>query len=58
MQELYSAFYSRAKYDYAIESILKGRRLLNNPQLLSKELVTLYQHLNQTDKIIDGCSLW
>lgn len=53
VQELYSAFYSRAKYDYAIESILKGRRLLNNPQLLSKELVTLYQHLNQTDKIID-----
>ena len=53
VQELYSAFYSRAKYDYAIESILKGRRLLSNPQLLSKELVTLYQHLNQTDKIIE-----
>ena len=53
VQELYSSFYSRAKYDYAIEAILKGRRLLNNDQLLSKEIVTMYQHLNQTDKIIE-----
>lgn len=53
VQELYSAFYSRAKYDYAIESIQKGRRLLNNEVLLSKELIALYQHLNQTDKIIE-----
>lgn len=53
VQELYSAFYSRAKYDYAIESIQKGRRLLNNEVLLSKELIALYQHLNQTDKIVE-----
>lgn len=53
VQELYSAFYSRAKYDYAIEAILKGRRLLNNEQLLTKEIVNMYQHLNQTDKIIE-----
>ncbi len=53
VQELYSAFYSRAKYDYAIEAILKGRRLLNNDQLMTKEIVTMYQHLNQTDKIIE-----
>lgn len=53
VQELYSAFYSRAKYDYAIETILKGRRLLNNEQLLTKEIVNMYQHLNQTDKIIE-----
>lgn len=52
-QELYSAFYSRGKYDYAIETIQKGRRLLNNDKLLSKEIITLYQHLNQTDKIMD-----
>lgn len=53
VQELYSAFYSRAKYDYAIESIQKGRRMLNNEVLLSKELIALYQHLNQTDKIVE-----
>ena len=53
VQELYSAFYSRLKYDYAIESILKGRKLLNNDKLLSKEIITLYQHLNQTEKVID-----
>ena len=53
VQELYSAFYSRLKTDYAIEAIQKGRRLLNNPTLLSKELIGLYQNLNQTDKIIE-----
>lgn len=53
IQELYSAFYSRLKYDYAIESILKGRKLLNNDKFLAKEIISLYQHLNQTEKIID-----
>lgn len=53
VQELYSAFYARGKYDYAIEAIQKGRRLLNNDKLLSKELITMYQHLNQIDKIMD-----
>ena len=53
VQELYSAFYSRVKYDYAIESILKGRKLLNNDKFLAKELIALYQHLNQTEKVID-----
>lgn len=53
VQELYNAFYSRYKYDYAIETIARGRRQLNNPHLLSKELMSLYQHLNQTDKIIE-----
>lgn len=53
VQELYSAFYSRLKYDYAIESILKGRKLLNNDKFLAKEIIALYQHLNQTEKIID-----
>jgi tetratricopeptide (TPR) repeat protein len=53
VQELYSAFYSRMKYDYAIESILKGRKLLNNDKFLAKEIIALYQHLNQTEKVID-----
>ncbi len=53
IQELYSAFYSRLKYDYAIECILKGRKLLNNDKFLAKEIITMYQHLNQTEKIID-----
>ena len=53
VQELYSAFYSKLKIDYAIEAIQKGRRLMNNPQLLSKELINLYQYQHQTDKVIE-----
>lgn len=51
--ELYNAFYSRAKYEYAIEAIQRGRRLMNNPKLMSKELISQYQQLNQTGKIVD-----
>ncbi len=53
VQELYSAFYSRSKFDYAIEAIMKGRRLLGKNLLLSKELISIYQYLHQTDKIVD-----
>lgn len=53
VQELYNSFYSRLKYDYAIETILKGRKLLSDEHLLSTELINLYQQLNQTDKVIE-----
>ena len=46
VQELYNSFYSRLKYDYAIETILKGRKLLSDEHLLSTELINLYQQLN------------
>ncbi len=51
--ELYNAFYARLKYDYAIETILKGRKILNNNYLLSKELFTMYQNLHQNSKIME-----
>lgn len=53
VQELYSAFYSRSKFDYAIEAIMKGRKLLGKNLLLSKELINIYQYLHQTDRIVD-----
>jgi len=51
--ELYNAFYSRLEYEYAIEAIQKGRRLLNNNYLLSKELFTMYQNLHQDSRIME-----
>ena len=53
VSELNNAFMSRGKYDYASETILKGRKLLNNEQYLSKNLITIYKALHQNDKIID-----
>ena len=53
VNELNNAFMSRGKYDYASETILKGRKLLNNEQLLSKNLINIYKLLHQNDKIID-----
>lgn len=53
VSELNNAFMSRGKYDYAAETILKGRKLLNNEQYLSKNLISVYKTLHQNDKIID-----
>ena len=53
VSELNNAFMARGKYDYAVETILKGRKLLNNEQYLSKNLINIYKILHQNDKILD-----
>lgn len=53
VSELNNAFMSRGKYDYAAETILKGRKLLNNEQYLSKNLISIYKIQHQNDKIVD-----
>ena len=53
VSELYNAFMARGKYDYAVETILKGRKLLNDEQLLSKNLINTYKILHQNDKLLD-----
>ncbi len=51
--ELYNAFLTKRLTDYAIETLLKGRRLLGDPKLFSKELSNIYLQLNQTEKAIE-----
>ena len=53
ISELNNAFMSRGKYDYAAETTLKGRKLINNEQYLSKNLISIYKVLHQNDKILD-----
>ena len=53
VSELTNAFMSRGKYDYAAETILKGRKLLNDEQYMSKTLISIYKVLHQNDKIVD-----
>jgi tetratricopeptide (TPR) repeat protein len=53
VNELYNAYMSRGKYEFAADAILKGRKMLNNEQLLSKSLISLYKILHQNDKIVD-----
>ena len=53
ISELNNAFMSRGKYEYAAETILKGRKLLDNEQYLSKSLISIYKVLHMDDKIID-----
>ena len=44
---------SRGKYDYAAETILKGRKLLNDEQYLSKSLINIYKIQHNNDKIVE-----
>lgn len=52
-RELYGAFLAFGKRDYAELVLMKGRKQLNNPKLFSKELTSIYQQLNLTDKIFE-----
>lgn len=52
-RELYNAFLYKAKRDYAMETLLRGRKNLNNPKLFSKELTSLYLQLKLYDNIVD-----
>ena len=53
VSELNNAFMARGKYDYAVETILKGRKMLNNEQYLSKNLINIYKVLHQNDKLLE-----
>ena len=53
VSELNNAFMARGKYDYAIETVLKGRKMLNNEQYLSKNLISLYKIQHQNEKIVE-----
>ncbi|MDR2979808.1 MAG: tetratricopeptide repeat protein [Bacteroidales bacterium] len=52
VRELYNAFLSKALQEYAIQTLLRGRVLLNNNMLFSSELTKIYTNLKQTDKVI------
>ena len=52
-RELHYAFLNKAKRDYAIDILLKGRKMLQNPILFTRELVYVYSSLKNTDKIIE-----
>jgi len=52
-RELHYAFLSRAKRDYAVDVLLRGRKVLQKPKLFTKELVQVYAEFKNTDKIIE-----
>jgi tetratricopeptide (TPR) repeat protein len=52
-RELHYAFTGKLKRDYAVDVLLKGRKTLQNPKLFSKELISIYSSLKNTDKIIE-----
>jgi tetratricopeptide (TPR) repeat protein len=53
IKDLYSAFLSKGKREYALNALLKGRMLMNDNKLYTKEITGIYSQLGQTDKLFE-----
>ena len=53
IREIYSAFLSKGKREYALNALLKGRTLLNNNKLFTKEVTGIYSQLGRSDKLFE-----
>lgn len=53
VKELYNAFMSRKQYQYAITTVERGRKVLNDNSLFSYELTKVYTEMNRTDLVVD-----
>ena len=53
VMELSNAFLSRGKRDYALQTLIRGRKLLENNKLFYAEITRIYMELRQVDKIVE-----
>ena len=53
IKELYNAYLVRGQKEFAAEALIKGRKLLKNNKLFSKELTKIYIQTNQPSKVVD-----
>ncbi len=53
VRELANAFLARKQYQYAITTLERGRKLLNNQQLFVSELSNVYIQTNRTDMVVE-----
>lgn len=57
IRELYNAFLARRQYEYAITTIERGRKLLNNNMLFVNEMTSVYIQTNRTDLVVEEALL-
>lgn len=53
VRELANAFLARKQYQYAITTLERGRKLLNNQMLFVNELTNVYIQTNRTDMVVE-----
>ena len=53
IRELYNAFLVRKQLQYAVATLEKGRRLLNDNTLFVNELTNVYIQLNRNDMVVE-----
>lgn len=53
VKELYNAFLARKQYQYAVSTLERGRKLLNNDQLFTTELTKVYTEMGRTDLVVE-----
>lgn len=53
VRELYNAFLARKQYQYAITTLERGRKLLNDNTLFVSELTNIYTQINRPDLVVE-----
>lgn len=53
IKDLYNAFLSKGKREYALNTLLKGRILMGDNKLYAKEITGIYSQLGRTDKLFE-----
>ena len=53
IRELYNAFLVRKQYNYAITTLERGRKLLNDNKLFVNEIANIYTQINRPDLVVN-----
>src|SRR5574344_922157 len=53
IKELYNSFLVRKQLNYALTTLQRGRKLLNDPKMFTSEITDIYIQMNQTDKVVE-----
>ena len=53
VMELSNAFLSKGRRDYALQTLIRGRKLLENNKLFYAEITRIYMELRQVDKVVE-----
>lgn len=53
VRDVYNSFLTKGKREYALDALMKGRKLLGDDKLYAKEITGIYSQLGRSDKLFE-----
>lgn len=53
IRDVYNSFLTKGKREYALDALMKGRKLLGDDKAYAKEITDIYSQLGRTDKLFE-----